>query len=169
MHKIHSRRASQFASPKCLPWNKQMRTDNPCDSPYVLMSRIHPCLPVHPLWIRHRLQVSFPNFPKQKTKAEIKGAPPPKFNYSSMIIKGCRGEKKEVHQVVRPVYTAVNYISDVQSIWVRQDWEHKLLKCLSGVETALEEWRNCITCNNVNLPVGFSRTGMCYKYNELCK
>lgn len=130
-----------------------MRTDNPCDSPYVLMSRIHPCLPVHPLWIRHRLQVSL--FSKTKDITEIKGAPPPKFNYSLMIIKGCRQKKKrrkkEVHQVVRPV----KHRSDVQGIRETQHWEHKLLKCLSGVETALKEWRNCITCNNVYLPVGF--------------
>lgn len=44
MHKILSRRASQFVSAVCLPWNKQMGTDNPCDSPYVLMNRIHPRL-----------------------------------------------------------------------------------------------------------------------------
>lgn len=43
VHKILSRRASHFASPKCSPWNKQMRTDNPCDSPYVPTTRTRPC------------------------------------------------------------------------------------------------------------------------------
>lgn len=42
VHKILSRRASHFASPKCSPWNKQMRTDNPCDSPYVPTTRTQP-------------------------------------------------------------------------------------------------------------------------------
>lgn len=47
MHKILTRRARQAASPKCMRRNKQMRSDNPCDCPYVPMSRIHPPL----LWL----------------------------------------------------------------------------------------------------------------------
>lgn len=49
VHKILSRRDRQFASPECSPWNKQMRSDIPCDSPCIGVNRIRPRLLTPPL------------------------------------------------------------------------------------------------------------------------
>lgn len=61
----------------------------------------------------------------------------------------------------------MKYTSDVPSIWEKQHGERELGKCLSGVETDLEERRNSISYNNVWLPVGFCK--MCGKEQRCAK
>ncbi len=71
-----------------------MRTDNPCDSPYILMNIL--VNSVHPLWILHRIQVAI--F-RNKRHTKMKEAQPQRFKNSSELIEGSLQIPNREHQV----------------------------------------------------------------------